>query len=239
MSVNTSNHLDNRSGEEGNVLFLILVAVVLFAALSYAVTRTSSNNSGTVDNEKDKIAAAQMIQYPAGLRSTILRMEIGGTSAEDLRFDSPADFTNLSNLSVLVFHPQGGGGTFVQSPPDLMAGEVSGNWYFNAEFEIENLGLNHGGQDIGNDIVAFLPGVKRGICMSVNEDLGVGSIPQVSADVSGAYMMQMIDGYSFPAGEVILGTAGANGSDLLTGQPFGCFQNSTGEYVYYHVLADR
>ena len=53
--------LDTRK-ESGNVLFLILIAVALFAALSYAATK--SNQSGTnVTKERTQTEAAQILQY--------------------------------------------------------------------------------------------------------------------------------------------------------------------------------
>ncbi|MFN3826971.1 MAG: hypothetical protein ACK4NR_05025 [Micavibrio sp.] len=232
---------DRISGEEGNVLFLILIAVVLFAALSYAVTRSTNASSGSVDNESNKIAAAQIIQYPAGLRASIIRMTIGGMNAEDLRFDIPSDFSGLSGFTDQVFHPYGGGATWTEAPADLMENEMPGRWYFNAEFEIENIGLNSVSENRGNEIIAFLPGIKGGICSIINNDLGLSGVPTIATDISTRYSLKMTvtDGYALPSDEVVLGVSAGNGSAVITGQPFGCFLNSNGNYVYYHVLADR
>lgn len=229
----------SRRGEEGNVLFLILIAVVLFAALSYAVTRSSHSSNAGVGNEKGKIHAAQIIQYPAGLRMSIVRMVIGGVNPEELRFDLPSDFSGLASYTNLVFHPQGGGATYADGVPDVMESAARGPWYFNAGFEIEDIGLNISGSDRGNDIIAFLPGILKGICASINHDLGIDSIPQTGSDLSASYRARMESSYVMPSGEVVLGLAGTNGTDDLTGQPCGCFQNANGEYVYYHLLAER
>lgn len=239
MSRVVNNRAVSRRGEEGNVLFLILIAVVLFAALSYAVTRSSHSNSGGVENEKGKILAAQIIQYPAGLRVSIVRMIVGGINPEGLRFDLPSGFSGIADVRPLVFHPQGGGATYVEGVSDTMESGVKGPWYFNAGFEIEDIGLNAGGSDSGNDIVAFLPGVLKSICASINHGLGIDGIPQVNSDISADYRVLMDDGYVLPPTEIILGVAGGNGTDNLRGQPAGCFQNAGGEYVYYHLLAER
>jgi hypothetical protein len=49
----------------------------------------------------------------------------------------------------------------------------------------------------------------------------------------------MDDGLSIAADEIDLGIAG-NATAALQGEPFGCFRNnSTGDFVYYHVLVER
>ncbi len=75
----------NYSNNKGNALFLILIAVALFAALSYAVTK-SSKGSGTIDKEKAIIEAAQIMEYSAYLESTYTRMVLLGTPRNQIKY---------------------------------------------------------------------------------------------------------------------------------------------------------
>ena len=84
---------DNNAAQEGNVLFLILIAVALFAALSYAVTQSSRSGGGDT-SETTLINTAQITQYPASVRTSIIRMLVSGNvAADELLFVIPADFT--------------------------------------------------------------------------------------------------------------------------------------------------
>ena len=233
-----NNNITNT--ESGNVLFLILVAVVLFAALSYAVTSSTRTTDDTGGSQTDRINAAALVQYPAGIRASIMRMVVDGAATNELEFNTPADFNDLTDERIAVFHPAGGNATYQIAAPDALAPGSTGAWSFNMEFEIDNIGSEIANDIGGNDVVAFLPGIREGICRHINREVGLtGPIPDTAADLSAAYNIIMNDAYIEPAGETVLGDLGANGTEALTGQPFGCFRNNGGEYVYYHVLIER
>lgn len=60
--------------QRGNILFLILLAVVLFAALSYAVTQSMRGGGKDASNENVQAGAAAISQYVALLRSEVQRL---------------------------------------------------------------------------------------------------------------------------------------------------------------------
>ena len=102
----------------GNALFLVLIAVALFAALSYAITSSGRGSGTSADKEKKFIETAQWLQSVSQIRSAVQRMGISGVAAADIEFcANPADdlcvFSNSVNELCTtgencVFAPEGG-----------------------------------------------------------------------------------------------------------------------------------
>lgn len=244
-----------RLSEAGNVLFLILIAVVLFAALSYAVTQSSRSGGGGADGEANLVNSAQITQYPASVRTAIVRMIISGVDVSQLNFDPPSEFdqstaTDCESVPApCVFHPNGGGATHVTAPAAVTASGSQGDWFFTSEYRIDNIGTNTA--VTGNDIIAMLPGIGAAICQRLNTELGISGtdgdsdgVPQSSAggtvQVPTATNNMDSNGTlgiaSTPAANEILASA-------MLGQPFGCFDSddgsNTSSLVYFHVLVER
>lgn len=243
------NNKQNRHGEKGNVLFLILIAVALFAALSYAVTQSSRSGGGDANKETNLISSAQITQYPASVRTSIIRMIVSdNTAIADLEFNSPSDFGDCTTNAQCVFHPSGGNATYATAPPDVMADGQQGEWTFNGDFEIVNVGLTTSGSVEGQEVIAFLPGIKQAICSKINDELGLGTtIPNTTGSIAGVdpgtegYMRIMDDAVGLAStNDITIGTGGDQVlSGTFDGQAFGCFQNNGGEYVYFHVLVEQ
>jgi hypothetical protein len=247
-----SNIQNTRRSEKGNVLFLILIAVALFAALSYVVTQSTRSGGGSTEREKNILSSAQMTQYPTALRTSIIRMVLAGVAIENVKFDAPGStaFNTLSS-SQLVFHPQGGGATFQQGPSELSAsGNSPVQWTYNAEVAVPGIGIDGSG---GNDVIAFLPNISDGICRQVNEELGIDvastsfggactGTDLTAPNVSGANTAvdDMMDNtYTFPATPAVtLSAAGC--TTIFNRQASGCFFDVTGNRnVFYSVLLER
>ncbi|MCB1531841.1 MAG: hypothetical protein KDJ35_03125 [Alphaproteobacteria bacterium] len=238
----------NRVSESGNVLFLILIAVALFAALSYAVTQSTRTGGGSGDNETALISSAQLTQYPATVRTSVVRMIIGGTDIGNLEFNDPSEFSNLGSNPVGVFHPSGGGATYSSAPGEMMDDGNPGTWVFNAENEIYYLGTTNEaapGTPLSTtaDVIAFLPGITETLCSRINTELGISGIP-VETGIDVVTNLVNTDGTDSGHTDFCDGGCGATiGQDVATldAQPFGCFElvASSGNYVYFHVLVER
>jgi len=242
------NQIKNRKTEQGNVLFLILIAVALFAALSYAVTQSTRSGGGSAEREKSVLSSASLVQYPASLRTSLIRMILNGTSVDNLEFNVPSAFGSLTSNEVGVFHPSGGAAVYQRAPAEVMANSNQADWYFNGSFEIPEIGISGAG---GNDIIAFLPGVSRSVCVQLNKEVGInitgctmtdGVVPDINgaAVTEANFKVTMDDSYTLPTTdqEDIAGIGGSCAA--FNGQPTGCFNDTvTGEYVIYSVLLER
>jgi len=241
-------------GEKGNVLFLILIAVALFAALSYAVTQSTRSGGGSTERETSILSGASMTQYPAGLRTSVVRMVLGGTGVESIQFDPPSAVLS-ANEGVSVFHPRGGGAVFQEAPSNLMSDNSAGTWFFNANWDVPEIGLSDTAE--GNDLIAFLPGVSRGVCKAVNEEVNFfsdladctstdGIVPDLDSSLDESNIRENIQidtgGVTFPSSDQEDMENATAACTAFTAKPAGCFFDTTtngGEYVYYAVLLER
>ena len=99
------------NNEAGNALIYVLVAIVLFAALSFSLTRqTDTDEAGYLSSDQAELYASEIIAYAASAKSTVDQMMLTGSSIDDLDFILPSDaaFDTGSDIHK-VFHPQGGG----------------------------------------------------------------------------------------------------------------------------------
>lgn len=233
----------------GNILFIILIAVALFAALIYAVSKTTQGTGDGGAREASLTDSAVVQQYAATLRGATSRMMVHGIHLDQLEFNPPSDFGNLTSVDNGVFSYDGGTVIYQGAPRGIIdpaGGNLTGEWVFTLNFEVENVGTSSPGSLDGNDLMAFLVGVKQSVCEIINSKLGVVISPFPTV-VGAAYSTDMItnidnyykdNNYVFPATEVVIG-AGA-GDSALSGKSEGCYYESTNNnYVYFVVISDR
>ena len=228
-----------RKSERGNVLFLILIAVALFAALSYAVTQSTRSGGGDAGRETNLVNSSTITQYPASIKTAIVRMIVSnGASAETLEFNPPSTFSSLTSVGIGVFHPTGGGATFALAPNSVTT--VPGQeWHFNGENQVDNIGLTNGSgapNQASADLIAFLPNVRTAICTQIHTQLGLSTT--LPAETGIRYLVDQTNALGTTLDRFTeTGDTIGNGN-ILSGQPQGCFTQD-GMNIYYHVLTER
>ncbi|MEM7679689.1 MAG: hypothetical protein AAF182_01630 [Pseudomonadota bacterium] len=200
-----NNH--NHSAENGNVLFLIFIAVILFGALSFAVSDMMRGASPErLQEEKASLFADSILGYGRILRTAIKDMRINGCAPLEISFENQVTANNENELldvdytheppadeKCKVFSPQGGGVNYSPPDPEWLS-DIDGfdpnygQWYFPADVCIPGIGTSpeedcDGDGEDNEDIVLILPYISPAVCkliqarMEVDEE-GESEIPQ-------------------------------------------------------------
>ncbi|MET4133007.1 type II secretory pathway pseudopilin PulG [Porphyrobacter sp. MBR-155] len=226
--------------QKGNALFLILIAVALFAALSYAIT-TSSRGGSNSNRENILISAAEITQYAGALQSAITRMRLvngcadttisfwtdtngdGAATAADTYYNptAPTDF------SCHVFHPVGGG-VAPQSAPALA--RLSDDFSYNGGHPVIDVPTPTPPNTA--ELLLALRDINRDVCLEINKAVGVplsaGDAPQ---EPDPDFFTQKFIGVYVTGNHIT--------SANMRGRREGCFKNPSGMYFYFAVLIER
>ncbi len=242
---------NRRRSERGNILFIILMAIMLIGLLTAVIAQTNNADGNNIDDETLAIRASEVQRYAGELERGIVYIMQSGISESDLGFAHPeadADYGDLSadaDPKDQLFHKDGGAATYRLPPEDVLA-SPGAKWEFFGGSAIPGIGTSK------PDLVAVLPGVTQQFCEKINSLNGLTGQPLDTGSTSGA------SGAS--AGNCInllaagrFGNSGAGFYDasrnaITTGSfskvpaPQGCVQcNGIAgtPYHFYHVLLAR
>ena len=172
----------------GNVLFLILLAVALFAALSYAVTQSSRSGGNDISDEDVRLAASQIIQHADLCAQTIDRMIlINACNYTQISFqrdwnnngnieDNSDDYYNPNSPNdkrCHIYNIAGGGLTFQDA--DRFKGSL---WHVSGRHPAEHPGSNprcvfSPNRHLCTDLLLFLLNIPEKVCVAINSMLSV------------------------------------------------------------------
>jgi len=143
-----SRRIRHQGREQGNALFLVLIAIVILAALTYAISQSSQQQSGVLPQQTSANEINQLITYASALGGALQQMAMNGENASAL-------YNNLSLLqpgqatfetppsNLKIYHPLGGGITYQsQSSPATTA--VATNYNINPNAIITGVGCSSG-----------------------------------------------------------------------------------------------
>ncbi|MEM7651241.1 MAG: hypothetical protein AAF204_04075 [Pseudomonadota bacterium] len=210
----------SRVSETGNVLFLILVAVILFGALSFTVGQMlRSGNADIIGDQQASILADETLATARQYRQAIQAMRISNACDDtEISFETSAltGYTNGSNTDCQIFNADGGGLTYIASPSDI----TTMDWVFTGSNIVDDVGT------VAPDLVAILPNINLKVCNQINEKTNT---PAVGTDATVSFTR-------------FTGTyASTQTLDFAAGLPNGClnYVNAGDNYFFYQVLIAR
>ena len=247
---------NNRFKEQkGSALFIILVAIVLFVALSYTVAEMfRGGNANIISDEKSKLQADEILNYARSLRQATQNLKISnGCSESDISFENQyvLGYEHAPPVAnkCKIFNDAGGGVVYLRPVAEWLdlnyatTSPLRGDWFFPGKVCVPGvgnaptgLGCNADGVD-NEAIIAVLPYIKQNICIAINNALGVDNPAGTPPVENGGAWMNDDSKFLGPQ---------TDGERLdQSGQSAGCFEGAPGSsppsksYHFFQVLVPR
>jgi hypothetical protein len=231
--------------QHGNVLFLILIAVILFAALSYAVTQSNKGGGSDARKEKSSLAGNQILNYANSVNAAVMALRISrGCDDTQISFENPivSGYENANaplDKRCHVFDPAGGGLAY-QKPP-VGSQTVQTGYVFTGGILYQDIGTTCFSDARCMDLSVAVMDIDKEVCAAINRGLfGEQAIPfheiwawnpNSSGYFTGTYRN---DWAAAP-------TTSHPASSYITGKPTACYQfdNTPPRYLFFSVLIER
>lgn len=176
----------------GSVLVLILVAIALFGALSFAMTQGFRGGSAQLTDQQAKLAATEIIEYGSKIRNAIKTLLINGCTEYQINFandtyksmsenilytqshnlNSPADFR------CNVFHQNGAGILPFVLPAQATSPNLSGIGTKPGHSNLRYVAFLNVGTEMG-DIFIHISYVSKDVCLAFN---ALNNVPNINGN---------------------------------------------------------
>jgi hypothetical protein len=194
-----SYNLFSRRASAGNALFLVLIAVALFAMLAYAITQ-GGRGGGDTKKEQTTIAIAQVEDFAAQIQTALTRLNINANIPEwaidySDTYSYDAANTYCATTACKLFASGGGDVASGFQLPAAYQGAVAA---LGGKFMFRNSAVQGVGQDLQRDLYLAFPNASQAFCIAWNNHTGVpnpGGVPPAQvpsgADYNGVVSAQV------------------------------------------------
>lgn len=228
------------SQQRGNILFLILLAVVLFAALTYAVTGSQREKVTNITKERAEAFASVLIQNASLMEQTMMRsMTVDGT--KDFWFDmrgtysqSSSGNSNCTIPSCKIYSSIGGPIPSIRIEDPFATGTDAQRKPSFERVKLLNVGTP------STDLIITYGYLKQELCEAINRLAGNTNANLVIGDSMGGNTAREYSGTLTAFDE---GSTAALGdtpqTSWISGRHTFCYRNSTWGYTFVHALIVR
>ncbi len=219
----------------GNVIFIILIAIALTAALTFAVTRLSGGAQNT-QNEQIGMQVDRVIGFAADVKRAVTSVYQNGVMESDISFANSVttDYgTPDTNAAHEIFNIAGGGADFITVPTNANNGS---NFEFYGFSAAPQVGTSEA------DLMVVLPNVTESFCRSVNTRVGYAAGAAIPVNATGECVNDPTKRFtgSFATGSDIntMDGSGATGFKVKPAS-YGCVACAGPVYNFYYVVLER
>lgn len=238
--------------QRGNILFLILLAVVLLAALSYAVTNSTRGGGNNASNESLQSQVAQIQNFGMQVRTALHRIMLTGgyqpwqIDYSKLNFSYASANTNCTTSACKLHDPAGGAveGFTIPEKYRETGDNCSSAPTQAGRYKFRNQTVKGVGIETERELLLTYTGITKDLCMAINKANNIANTP--TSPPAEQYLSSNQQDYSGPLnGDVTLTDTQSRLGDQATGisgkQMF-CMRE-TGSLslcnTFYFVLIER
>ena len=226
--------------QNGNALFIVLIAIILFAALAMVMSKTN-NSVKNIENSENYIAANELLDYLSNVKKAVHTMMLmNGTSDITVSFeDDRPNQTGTSSDTTNTMNPNSRG-TIDQVFNTVDGGMIQWKDFghltqnHSTSVDLYNQGYTGGNivENVGTgeaDLIFQLRDISLELCQIINKKAGLpyeeATIP-LDTTFSNAHFK---------------GAYNTNTLENVDGSEFGCFIRSTSPnmYFFYYVIIAR
>lgn len=230
--------------ERGNALFLILLGVVLFAALTAAVSKGFRGGNSALSGSRTEALANDIILNGVTIERAVEKLVSKGVSESRMSFTRASgdgyELTPAESATEKVFNIAGGGAQYLDPPKDALDKNMSaqpgyGSWLYTGS-NVTGVG------SAANELIAILPYVRKDLCVLLNNKAGVANLTSDTPNNSNGptFVTTKYTGSFTDNGRIKSGS-------VFTDKKMGCFAGVTdesansiaGRYYFYYVLLPR
>ncbi|MGM0422000.1 MAG: hypothetical protein ACQEQL_02765 [Pseudomonadota bacterium] len=168
--------------QRGNALVIVLLALALFAALSFTITSSSRDSSTKLITDKEMNMAVQdLLRHAVNIENAIDNMRmLNNVSPAEISFesaDAPYDYSNGNCGSDIckIFSVSGGGIPWQDPPAEVIAGITPPAGKDSYQFFGSDPIYGHGsdGTSAGDSDLYILTFVNAEACKAINKSVGL------------------------------------------------------------------
>lgn len=225
----------HQSRTHGNVVIYLLIAVVLFAALTALVTRSGDSDrlTNNLDNDRAGLRAQELINYATAAAQAVEQMRMADPNMDPANIDfilpSDANFNTGTDAQkrLRIYHQLGGGlNAFTNKPEYFEAGQTQTGWIFQKGTNVQWTPSTE------TDLILSFENIDPAICAAINLKLyrETTSVPSTSINIE----EQLKNGGT--DNDLTLAICGTTACKERLNY---CVQTSTGRYAFYNVIMAR
>lgn len=222
-----------KSSQSGNAFVYILIAVILFGALSFMLSSGGDGGqSEELDYLKIQLRAEKMIKYATEVKSVLNRMEATGTHPDDLDFMLPSDGNFDTAPKYHKVYHSSGGGLYTKELDETIKNQTVASpptgWYLGRFNNVEWT------PTASEDVILTAYQIDSVICSEINKKiLGTSTIPVVGSAIDARLVDNSFGGAANVDFE-ISNCAACEGKTML------CVENSAGDqWTFYSIVWPR